>query len=37
MRGIYNQGGEDHDKSKEQQPNCMNHDTYKSDGKKFGR
>uniref|UniRef100_M1CS48 Uncharacterized protein n=1 Tax=Solanum tuberosum TaxID=4113 RepID=M1CS48_SOLTU len=37
MRGSHDQGGGDRDKNKEQQPHLKNHDTYKSDAKKFGR
>ncbi|KAH0708953.1 hypothetical protein KY284_010380 [Solanum tuberosum] len=37
VRGSHDHGGGDRGKVEEQRPHPKNHDTYKSDGKKFGR
>ena len=37
VRGSHDHGGGDRGKIEEHQPHPKNHDTYKSDGKKFGR
>ena len=36
MRGAHDHGGRDRGKVEEQRPRPKNHDTYRSDGKKFG-